>query len=127
MNINYIKIIAVSGALCVGLGAFGAHGLKEHITPELLESFKTGVNYHMFHTLALGLVFLLGAGGYITSPKFICNLFVIGIICFSGSLYGMAFANYFGASLKWLGPITPIGGLFFIAAWLMLTFKTIKK
>lgn len=127
MNSNHIKIIAISGALCVALGAFGAHGLKAHITPELLDSFKTGVNYHMFHTLAMGFVFSLGAAGFIAKPKLIFNLFLIGIICFSGSLYGMAFANYFGVTLKWLGPITPIGGLFFIAAWLLLTYNTIKR
>jgi uncharacterized membrane protein YgdD (TMEM256/DUF423 family) len=127
MNSNYIKTMAGSGALCVALGAFGAHGLKDHISPQLLESFKTGVNYHMFHTLALGIVYFLGVEGFIAKPKLIYNLFFVGIICFSGSLYGMAFASYFGIELNWLGPITPIGGLFFIAGWLLLTYNTIKR
>jgi uncharacterized membrane protein YgdD (TMEM256/DUF423 family) len=109
-------------ALAVALGAFGAHGLKDHLSAELMQTYKTGVEYHFYH--ALGLL-LLGALS-LTMPSNLINwaaLFLfIGIVLFSGSLYVLAISG-----IKWLGAITPLGGLSFITGWIMLFVAAWKK
>ncbi|WP_318456544.1 DUF423 domain-containing protein [Photobacterium leiognathi] len=112
-------IAAISGALTVGLGAFAAHGLKHHLSPYLLDVFKTGVQYQAWHTLAL-----LGCGiltRFLSSKavSYAALFFAIGIICFSGSLYALALTG-----IKWFGPITPMGGVCFIIGWVMLAIAT---
>ncbi|WP_305373935.1 DUF423 domain-containing protein [Photobacterium leiognathi] len=112
-------IAAISGALTVGLGAFAAHGLKHHLSPYLLDVFKTGVQYQAWHTLAL-----LGCGiltRFLSSKavSYAALFFAIGIICFSGSLYVLALTG-----IKWFGPITPMGGVCFIIGWVMLAIAT---
>lgn len=119
-----VKIImlvsSISGGLAVMLGAFAAHGLKNKLSPEMLSAFKTGVDYHFYHTFALALIglslFLQGVdqSQYLTWAA-IC--FGVGIIFFSGSLYLLAITGK-----KIFGPITPLGGLFFIAGWLLFAF-----
>ncbi|MBE2288447.1 MAG: DUF423 domain-containing protein [Chitinophagaceae bacterium] len=111
---------ALLAALAVILGAFGAHALKALVTPEKLLVFETGVRYHFYHSLAL-----LATGSiYSHFPakqlRLSTGLFITGIALFSGSLYAMVFVSINGGSLGPLGIITPIGGLFFIAAWIML-------
>ncbi len=114
---------AINGFLAVSLGAFAAHGLESIMAADLLETFGTGVDYHMYHSLALlgtaALAFqfpeekLLGLAG---------TLFLLGILFFSGSLYVLGLSG-----LRWLGAITPIGGIFFLAAWatlIRLAFKS---
>ncbi|TYP93306.1 Uncharacterized membrane protein YgdD, TMEM256/DUF423 family [Fodinibius salinus] len=103
-------------AVAVALGAFGAHGLKEMLTQEMLDIFETGVRYHFYH--AIGLLFI----GVITHwlPDSLLLqwsgwLMVAGIVIFSGSLYSLSISG-----LRWLGAITPVGGLCFIAGWIML-------
>jgi uncharacterized membrane protein YgdD (TMEM256/DUF423 family) len=105
------SIGAAAGALGVLLGAFGAHGLKNVVTdPHLLEVWETGARYHLFHALAL-----LGVAAHPSQPKLAGWMFVVGIVLFSGSLYTMTLTGH-----RWLGAITPIGGLAFVAGWVAL-------
>ncbi len=107
-------------ALAVILGAFGAHALKALVTPEKLLVFETGVRYHFYHSLALLATGIIYSHFPAKQLRLATGLFLTGIALFSGSLYAMVFVSISGGSLGPLGVITPIGGLFFIAAWIML-------
>ena len=98
--------------LAVALGAFGAHALKAKISPEAMEVYKTAVLYHMIH--ALGLLAIAGLSGAAADHRLFWagTLLVSGIVLFSGSLYLLAITEQ-----KWLGALTPLGGLAFLAAW----------
>jgi|SRR5512141_1414518 len=104
--------------LAVGLGAFGAHALKDRLTPEMLNIFEVGVRYHMYHALAL----LAVAWAISRWPESNLNAagwaFLVGIVIFSGSLYVL---SIFG--IRWLGAITPIGGLAFLSGWAILVWS----
>ena len=114
---------AAAGGLSVALGAFGAHGLRGRVEDRLLETFQTAVHYQMFHSLVLLLVsFLLLEWGKLLSLEIAVYAFIAGILLFSGSLYGLVLTE-----LKWLGPITPVGGLFFIAGWISVFVAGIQK
>src|SRR5437868_5829233 len=103
----------------VVLGAFGAHALKEKLAPEQLQVFETGVRYEMYHAFALIIVALLYDKFNQQFLNYSGYLFIIGIIFFSGSLYLLASRNILGIeSWRFLGPVTPLGGLCFIAAWI---------
>jgi uncharacterized membrane protein YgdD (TMEM256/DUF423 family) len=106
-------LAGINGFVAVSLGAFAAHILRDRLSPELLNTFQTGVQYHMYHTLALFGIGLL-AVNYPTSTllKYSGYLFLLGIILFSGSLYVLSISG-----IKWLGAITPVGGICFLAAW----------
>jgi uncharacterized membrane protein YgdD (TMEM256/DUF423 family) len=120
----FIAIGALSGCLAVAAGAFGAHALRGRISPEMLDVFQTGATYQMYHALALvGVGILLGrfsidgsvwlsAGGW---------LFVAGTVLFSGSLYLLSLTG-----TTWLGAITPLGGLAFLAGWLALAIGILR-
>ena len=111
-----LMVAAISGLLAVVIGAFGAHGLKGRITTDLMAIFQTGVQYHFYHTLALLLVgILMLQFPQISLLKWSGWLFIAGIVIFSGSLYALAISD-----IKWLGAITPIGGVAFIAGWLTM-------
>ncbi|WP_175623231.1 DUF423 domain-containing protein [Chryseobacterium schmidteae] len=117
---------AVYGMLSVILGAFGAHALKKILSVERLESFETGVRYQMYAA------FFLLIAGYIlkfdtSSQKWISILMIAGTILFSFSIYMLSMQDYWGMNLKFLGPITPLGGLFMILAWLILIFYFVKN
>lgn len=115
-------------ALAVILGAFGAHSLKVSLDDYKLAIFKTGVQYHFFH--ALGILALVGMSGHIkpSSLKRIAIFISIGILLFSGSLYLLAIRDLIGlSSYKWLGPLTPIGGVFFIIGWILLVINAIRQ
>ena len=99
------------------LGAFGAHMLKEILSPEQLQSFETGVRYQMFHAIALLLIAFKGHSFHLPNEKIITSLFGMGIILFSFSIYFLNLQDVLGMNLRWLGPITPIGGTLLIAAW----------
>ena len=112
---------AFSGFLGVALGAFAAHGLKERLDPQMLATFEVGVRYQMYHALAL-----LGVAWAITKWPGTAALaagwlFVAGTLIFSGSLYLLALSG-----LRWLGAITPVGGLAFLAGWLCLAWSAWK-
>jgi len=130
MKSKQILLIAcILGALAVILGAFGAHGLTGKISPEKLETFKLGVSYHYYHVLALlacGILLKLNESQRLLSYAAI--VFIIGIFCFSGSLYLLSTRELtgFGYLTPVLGPMTPIGGLFLIAAWVMMGISTLK-
>lgn len=114
----------ISGGLSVVLGAFGAHGLKNKITPEMLAVFKTGVDYQFYHSIALALVGLSLIAQGVDESRFLIWAFVcfsIGIVFFSGSLYLLALTRK-----KVFGPITPLGGLFFILGWLSFTLHWVN-
>lgn len=125
--------IGILGAIAVALGALGAHALKGKletglITPDLLNGFDTGVKYHIYHTIAMLAVVILKTKYDSKFLNWAYNLFFFGIILFSGSLYFLCTRNLYGADwLKFLGPVTPIGGLLFVAGWLCLTISAIKK
>ncbi|WP_444906858.1 DUF423 domain-containing protein [Microbulbifer sp. EKSA008] len=114
----YLLLCALFGASGVALGAFGAHGLRGKVAENLLEAYKTGVQYQMIHALALfGVVLLVQNWGNRLSLTLSGALFTFGIIFFSGSLYALALGGP-----RWLGPITPLGGLMMIAGWVVLFF-----
>ena len=115
----------IYGLLSVILGAFGAHAFKKILSVERLESFETGVRYQIYAAFFLLIV------GYIlkfetSSEKWISILMIAGAFLFSVSIYFLSFQDYWGVNLKFLGPITPIGGLFMIISWGMLIWYFAK-
>ena len=112
--------------LAIILGAFGAHALKEVLTPERLTSFETGVKYQMYHGLAFLIVGLL-ADRFNFSVKSFFTVAIIGIVLFSGSIYLLAMQDVLGIKMSFLGPITPLGGVLLITSWGMLLVKTVRK
>jgi uncharacterized membrane protein YgdD (TMEM256/DUF423 family) len=117
-----IFIAAINGLLVVLLGAFGAHALETRIHADLLDTWNTSVQYHMFHTLALLAVGLLQRDDAVPNLKLTANLFLAGIILFCGSLYVLALTNY-----RMLGMITPVGGVLFLAAWAHLAQRCYRS
>jgi len=114
MNIPLFRLASLLCFLAVGLGAFGAHALKATLQAhDTTEIWKTAVLYHFLHALAL-----LALGAFPATNKLSPILFVAGIVIFSGSLYLLALTN-----IRWLGAITPIGGLCFLAGWLWLAIR----
>jgi uncharacterized membrane protein YgdD (TMEM256/DUF423 family) len=105
---------ALLGALGVILGAFGAHGLQTRLSSEQLQSWDTAVRYHLLHSVALLALALYGAASG-RSIQLAGSLFVLGILLFSGSIYLLVLTGQ-----RWLGPVTPLGGLCLIAGWLSL-------
>ncbi len=112
----------VNALLAVALGAFGAHGLKDRLDEEMLDVYKTGVQYHMYHALGLLAVALVADKLRSASAvKWAGRLLLAGIVLFSGSLYVLALTD-----LKWLGAITPLGGVAFLAGWATLAVAAYK-
>ena len=125
----YLLVSAISGLLSVALGAFGAHGLKKVVSPEMLAAYQTGVQYQFIHTLvllALAILMLASKPAVVNKLKWSANLMITGIVLFSGSLYTMTFMSAAGGFPTWLGPITPIGGLAFIMGWIFLMVAALK-
>ena len=121
-----LVIGAVYGLLSVILGAFGAHALKKVLSADKLASFETGVKYQMYSALFLLIV------GYILkfetpSEKWISILMIAGTFIFSVSIYLLSFSEVSSVNFKFLGPITPIGGLLMIISWAMLIFYFLKN
>jgi len=131
MNSHTVLAIAgISGALCVALGAMGAHALKEKISADNIQIFETAVRYHFYHTLALVFISYLIKNDSSKFLKLSAWFFIAGIILFSCSLYFLALRPLMGISkdeMKGIGAITPFGGMSFILAWLMLTVATLKS
>lgn len=117
-----VVIAAVYGFLGVGLGAFGAHALKARLMPEMLAVWKTAVEYQFYHALALMLVGLIAAQkpSIALTNSAIC--FALGVLVFCGSLYALALSG-----VRWLGAITPLGGLLFLAGWALLLWAAMKR
>lgn len=113
---------AFSGALAVAFGAFGAHGLRDVLSEDALRIFHTGVEYQFYHSLALLTVGLLVSKKSSTHANAAGNLFMLGILLFSGSLYCLALMP----SIPLIGIVTPIGGLCFVTGWLLLAYAAWK-
>ncbi len=109
-------------ATAVSLGAFGAHGLKKIITPDMLSVYQTGVQYQFYHALGLlGVAFI----AHVNSTKLVNmagNLMFTGVMIFSGSLYLLVILN-----IKWLGAITPIGGVLMVISWVLLAWSVFRS
>ena len=123
MSAKAVLILAgVLGALSVGIGAFGAHGLEATLTANgRVETFETAVKYQFYHTLALLLLGILMLNFQQSYLSYAAYAFTGGIVVFSGSLYVLALTN-----ITWLGAITPIGGLGFILGWIFLVLGVSK-
>jgi len=127
MKQRYIFWGAILAGLAVILGALGAHALAEKLEPVYVETFKTGVQYQMYHAFAIILVGILYR--YRQSPhlKNAFIAFMLGILFFSGSLYMITIGKLVEKSFRWIGPITPIGGLGFIIGWVFVALAFYKK
>ncbi len=118
---TFIITGAFFGLISIILGAFGAHALKKILSAEQLKSFETGVKYQMYHAIVL---VLLGFNPeFSTTTMYWC--FTIGVLLFSFSIYGLVISAAKGRKIKILGPITPLGGLLFIAGWLLLLLQAV--
>jgi uncharacterized membrane protein YgdD (TMEM256/DUF423 family) len=115
MDRLFLMIGALSGAISVAAGAFGAHALRARVEPRLLEVFETGARYQMYHALALLAVAWIAGRTPGTLSSAAGWLFIAGTVLFSGSLYAMTFTG-----IRALGAITPLGGVCFIAGWVCL-------
>ena len=121
---RWVMLGGIFGCLAVILGALGAHSLKAVLNPQQLAAFKTAVHYQMVHALALVLTGLLAGSNAPVHPRRIQRAggcFVAGILLFSGSIYGLTLGGP-----GFLGPLTPLGGLSFMAGWVFLTFSIRK-
>lgn len=126
MSQRIVLTALLIGALAIVLGAFGAHGLKKFLTLEQLNSFEIGVRYQMYHAL-----FLLFASqtNYITEKQktVVFVLTLLGILLFSGSIYLLATSTITNIKAKFIGPLTPLGGLLLISSWIYLFYCIIAK
>jgi len=116
---------ALYGLLAVVFGAFGAHTLKKSFSEEQLKSFETGIKYQMYHAIVL---LVLGFNLNLTTSleKYMIYCFILGTFFFSFSIYGLALSTSKGKKLKFLGPITPVGGLLLVIGWSLLLYSFIK-
>lgn len=115
---------ALYGLLAVIFGAFGAHALKKKLTPELLQSFETGVKYQMYHAIVL-LVLGFNLGFDAPIDAWVVNCFIFGTLLFSFSIYALCLGAAKGNKPKFLGPVTPIGGLLLVIGWALLLYSFI--
>ncbi len=117
---------ALFGLLAVVFGAFGTHILKKSFTPEQLTSFETGVKYQLYHALVLLMLsFNLNLDSGL--EKYMVYCFIIGTLLFSFSIYGLCISASKGKKLKFLGPVTPLGGLFLITGWCLLLYYFVRN
>jgi len=122
MDRLFFGLGCASALIAVALGAFGAHGLRARIVPDMLLTFEIGVRYQMYHALAL-----LAVGWAVTRwpgpwPVRAGWLFAVGTLLFSGSLYALALSG-----MRWLGAVTPLGGLAFLAGWTCLLLGMLRR
>lgn len=125
----YLLLGLIFALFGVVLGAFGAHGLKNaHLAPELIQTYEVGVRYQFYHAFALIVVFILQKINDSESRKQVIftglnwagRCFVVGIALFSGSLYLLACREWLPFPVLWAGPLTPLGGVFFIVGWFLM-------
>jgi uncharacterized membrane protein YgdD (TMEM256/DUF423 family) len=124
MNSKLLRIGAILAALAVILGAFGAHKLKELIDEKALLNWETAVRYQFYHAVGIIIAAFVYPHRSEKSVSRAAYLFMAGILCFSGSVYLLSLRNLLDINVLWVGPITPIGGLMFVAGWLVLAFST---
>lgn len=132
MQKRFITFSGFSGASAIALGAMGAHYLKNQVdagilTAANLNSFETGVRYHIYHSIALLIIGLLADKLHIGLVKKAAFCFMIGTVLFSGSIYILSTAALTGlTAVHWIGPVTPIGGIFLITGWILIGLAGIK-
>ncbi len=129
MNKKLLMFGATFGMLAVIIGAFGAHSLEDKITADRLASYNTGVEYQFYHTFA---IFLAAGLAYFFKEKIFVRagwFFVVGVLLFSGSIYLLSTQTILGIEsfTKIIGPLTPIGGTFFIIGWVSILFGLYRK
>jgi uncharacterized membrane protein YgdD (TMEM256/DUF423 family) len=128
MNRTILITAAIFGIVAIALGAFAAHGLKEVLSTEALQTFETGVRYQMYHAIML---LFVGGTSFLNakSKNIIFYLVLIGVVFFSGSIYGLSTMDVTGINFKSVGFITPLGGLLLISAWalMLLNFLKLKR
>ena len=120
-----LLLASILGCLAVILGAFGAHALKKILSDDQLKSFETGVKYQMYHVIVLlviGFNFKLET----SSEKYMIFSFTAGILLFSFSIYGLVISSAKNKKLKFLGPITPLGGLLLVCGWTLLAYNVLN-
>ncbi|NCA21254.1 MAG: DUF423 domain-containing protein, partial [Crocinitomicaceae bacterium] len=122
MNKRIVIIGAILFVLAIALGAFGAHGLKKYVDTEQLKTFEVGVRYQFYQAIAF-LILGFNADKIKFNLKSISTTLLIGSISFSGSIYLLSIAEILNISKKIIGPITPIGGLIMIIAWILFIVK----
>ncbi|MGB1517969.1 MAG: DUF423 domain-containing protein [Crocinitomicaceae bacterium] len=125
MNKQIAIVSVLLIALGIILGAFGAHGLKQVVSPEKVASFEVGVRYQIYHGIAL-LILSLNASKIEGSLKVFLAFILGGILFFSGSIYLLALNDLIGPDLSFLGPLTPVGGVLMIAGWGVLVRQLLK-
>lgn len=119
---TFVILAALSAFLAVAAGAFGAHGLRDRVAPDLLAVFEVGARYHMYHALALLAVGWLATRIEGALPTAAGWLFVAGTVLFSGSLYLLALTGR-----RWLGAVTPFGGVAFLVGWALLAVAAWRR
>jgi len=120
VNRGLLTLAGAFGFAAVALGAFGAHGLRERVSPPMLEIYRTGVLYHLVHALVVLAVAL--AADRLRRPRLAAGLFCAGIAIFSGTLYLLAITGR-----TWLGAVTPIGGVLLLAGWAALIVESFRR
>ena len=126
MDKRILLVAAFLGVTAIILGAFGAHALKKVLSVEQLTTFEVGVRYQMYHAL-----FLLFVGTFAflgeKERSIVFYLTIVGVLFFSGSIYLLATNTITNLKTKFLGPVTPIGGLFLVSAWVYLFYAVLSK
>lgn len=125
MNRIILITAAILGIIAIALGAFGAHGLKELISVESQRAFETGVRYQMYHALML---LFVGGTSFLgeKSKKSIYFIALLGVVFFSGSIYGLSTMDITGIDFRRIGFITPIGGLLLIISWSLMLISFLR-
>lgn len=126
MNKKILVTGAIIGIIGIVLGAFAAHGLEKLVDAEAIKSFETGVRYQIYHAM---LLLILGGTSFVTEKrkKMMFYLIVIGLIFFSGSIYGLATNDLSSFNFKSIAMITPVGGLLLILAWVVMLIEILKS
>ena len=114
----FLMLGAINAFLCVAIGAFGAHGLKQMLSAKMLTVYQTGVQYHFYHSLGLIIVGLVLLHFPKSKPVLLSGwLMLVGLVLFSASLYALSLTE-----IRALGAITPLGGIAFLSAWILLAY-----
>jgi uncharacterized membrane protein YgdD (TMEM256/DUF423 family) len=126
MHKKFLFAAAILGAFSVMLGAFATHQLKQLLAPDVLQIFETAVKYQMYHVFALLFAGLLYKEFPVKMLLWSGNLFITGIVLFSGSLYALCIIKHLNFDALWIGAITPLGGLCFIMGWLLMALGVVN-
>ena len=127
MRKSFIRTGSFFAMTAVILGAFGAHTLEQVLDPEQLATFETGVTYQFYHSFALLFLGLWLYSRRTPMMDYAGWAFIIGIIFFSGSLYVLSVREWLNLEVNWLGPVTPLGGTFFIVGWAIVLYASFQE